>query len=155
MVQAEPGCELDDSCECIAGKTCGNSVEATVYFISFLFIGSLVMINLFIAVILDTFADSLELQKREKDLSPVNFKISKKIISDISLYLSNFLSNYTFNFWHSLNFRIQGKKLKHCLSVSYIFSRLKLPTSKCDFLELQWLEIWETDKLFLIEKFFK
>jgi len=60
--QSSPDCQ---------GPTCGNSFQAGMFFITFGVIGSLVMINLFIAVILDTFDDSLESQKKEKDLKSV------------------------------------------------------------------------------------
>merc|ERR1719203_2100594 len=48
-----------EDCPYIPGETCGSAFAATAYFFSFGLFGALVMINLFIAVILDTFEDSL------------------------------------------------------------------------------------------------
>ncbi len=41
---------------CSGGATCGNEILSSIYFNSFMIIGSLVMINLFIAVILENFS---------------------------------------------------------------------------------------------------
>merc|ERR1719464_2259389 len=78
MVSAPDGCVTagepnpdGEDCPCTPGETCGSETAATIYFVSFGLFGSLVMINLFIAVILDTFEDSLQLQKKEKSLSSV------------------------------------------------------------------------------------
>ena len=81
--------------DCIKGKTCGSYVTSLLYFVSFGVLGGLVMINLFIAVILDTFADSLESQQKETKLQTVfvwseiwsqvreNFLLSKGFLTEL------------------------------------------------------------------------
>jgi len=53
------------------GPTCGSALASSIFFMSFGVIGTLVMINLFVAVILETFEDSLESRKQEKLLQSV------------------------------------------------------------------------------------
>ena len=50
---------------------CGNRALATIYFVSFGIFGTLVMINLFIAVIIDTYFDNIEIDMKMKRLAEV------------------------------------------------------------------------------------
>jgi len=58
--------------DCRDHGTCGNPALAAIYFLSFNIFGSLVLINLFIAVILEMFTEGVESQKQEKFLKSVH-----------------------------------------------------------------------------------
>merc|ERR1719317_1687253 len=74
--QQPPDCpltEVDENLHSINGNTkCGNPTLAAIYFLSFNVFGSLILINLFIAVILDMFTEGVESQKQEKFLESVH-----------------------------------------------------------------------------------
>jgi len=71
-----PDCRLIGTDENFNNSTsnikCGNPALAAVYFLSFNVFGSLVLINLFIAVILEMFTEGVESQKQEKYLKSVH-----------------------------------------------------------------------------------
>jgi len=66
-----PDCSWNDTS--ITGTTaCGHPTLAAVYFLSFNIFGSLILINLFIAVILEMFTQGVDSQRQEKLLESVN-----------------------------------------------------------------------------------
>jgi hypothetical protein len=65
--------ENDENFDILDGNTeCGNKTVAAIYFLTFSVFCSLVLINLFIAVILDMFTQGVESQKQEKFLKSVH-----------------------------------------------------------------------------------
>merc|ERR1719397_898212 len=67
-----PNCPLEDDPALNGNTKCGDPSLAAVYFLTFNVFGSLVLINLFIAVILDMFTEGVESQKQEKYLKSVH-----------------------------------------------------------------------------------
>jgi len=53
----------------------GNGWGATLYFMTFWMLGSLVLVNLYIAVVLDVYQDNLEGQRRARSSSPCRFSV--------------------------------------------------------------------------------
>jgi len=77
---------------------CGDPASAALYFLSFNVFGSLVLINLFIAVILDMFTQGVESQKQEKHLKSV--QIWKSLWEDLDQNRNGELD--VMNFIHTL-----------------------------------------------------
>jgi len=65
----------DESDDCIATATCcGDSTFAIIYFVSFTFVSSLVMMNIFVAVILKNFEEQVAREKEPPVVSPENLE---------------------------------------------------------------------------------
>ncbi|ETO18859.1 hypothetical protein RFI_18383 [Reticulomyxa filosa] len=62
---------------------CGNMGLAITYFVSFSIFGTLVMVNLFIAVILDTYVDNIDFEKRMEKLEVAKQWVEKWKLKDI------------------------------------------------------------------------
>lgn len=65
MYDAMNTTDCDSSMECEVGTCCGSPVAATIYFISFTLVGSFVMLNLIIAVVLDNFSSTSNAEARK------------------------------------------------------------------------------------------